>query len=288
MKIFKIIVLNFISFYAHAQIIIFEGQGPGDNPFKRPIDTVIFGFSNGASLGIDPSYGEENIKDKPTDSLELRVVQRSKLNHNCLVDTSNNNIYFPEDLELRKDIRSLNSKGNECYFEVVNLTDNFTEGFVINLSKFHTASHKSTYLAFSAISECGRDTVYYSNILKGLDSSTFIGSILLYPGFILDTGYRNYKHFYFHLKPDFSNNANETNSEESLIKAFPNPANNYIIIECEEAIEIMDIKGNILFSFPRQDEKRIVDLSLLPIGTYIISKTNSFGKTISHTKFMKI
>ncbi len=279
--------MNIISLYADAQIVEFEGHQSGGHPWNRPIDTVIFGFSEGASLGIDPAYGEENIIGKPLDSLELRIFQRTKLNHNCLTDTSNNNIYFQNDFELRKDIRSLNSSGDECYFEAVNLTNNFTEGYVINLLKYHTPTRKSTYFGFNVVSECGVNKIQYSNVLKDL-GETYICCVILYPGFIVDTGFRYYKNFHFHLKPEVSINVSDLDSVVSLIKAYPNPANNYITVECEEALEILDLTGKILFSFAQHNVKRIIDISLLPSGTYIIAKTNSYGKALAHKKFTKI
>lgn len=286
MKIIIMFVLSAISLNVEGQTIIFEGHTSG-NPFTRTIDSVVFGFSEGASLGVDPAFGEENIKSTPVDSLELRIFQRSELNFDCLTDTCNQNIYFLNDLEMRKDIRSLKSTGNECYFEVVNLTNNFAGGYLINLTKYHKPSRKSEYFGMKTVSECGTDTFQYHNLLRDV-GSTYIYIILVLPRYAVDTGYRYLKYFYFHLKPDDSVNVTEEDSEESLIKAYPNPANNYISIECEEALEIIDIKGNILFSFPRHNEKIIVDLSLLPIGTYIISKTSSLDRIKSTTKFIKI
>lgn len=287
MKITKIVIGCVVSLQIEAQIVQFEGHQLGSNPWNRNIDIVTFGFSASASLGIDENYGEENIENKPTDSLEMRILQRTKLTYNCLVDTSNNKIYFPNNLELRKDIRSPKSIGNDCYFEVVNLTDNFTEGYVIKLTKYHTPSRQSTYFGFSAISECGKNKIQYSNVLKDI-GSTYICCILLYPGSIVDTSILNYKYFHFHLKPEDLVNTTQDDFENSGIQAYPNPANNYITIECEEAVEILDLNSKRLFSFPKFDKKRFVDLSLLPSGTYIIAKTNSKGKSRSHIKFTKI
>ncbi|HMW38405.1 MAG: T9SS type A sorting domain-containing protein [Saprospiraceae bacterium] len=287
MKIVKILIVCLINLQAYAQIVEFQGHQSGGNPWNRRIDTVTFGFSAGAKLGIDEAYGEENVKNRPIDSLELRIFQRTKLTYNCLEDTSNNKIYFPVDLELRKDIRSLNSTGDECYFEVVNLTNNFTEGYVINLTKYHTPTRQSTYFGFNVVSECGTKKIQYSNALKDI-GSTYICCIVLFPGTINDTDFIYYKYFHFHLKPENSVNLTEEDSIDSLLKAYPNPANNYITIECEEATEILDLNSKKLFSFPKNEKKRIVDLSLLPSGTYIIAKINPNGTVGSHIRFTKI
>ena len=64
MKIVKILIVCLINLQAYAQIVEFQGHQSGGNPWNRRIDTVTFGFSAGAKLGIDEAYGEENVKMK--------------------------------------------------------------------------------------------------------------------------------------------------------------------------------------------------------------------------------
>ncbi|MEO6691569.1 MAG: T9SS type A sorting domain-containing protein [Saprospiraceae bacterium] len=144
------------------------------------------------------------------------------------------------------------------------------------MNQYHTPSHKSVYFGFNAISECGIDIRHYQNILQDF-GSIYIFSIIVISKFVVDTGYRYLKYFYFHLKPEVSVSASETDLDNSLIKAYPSPANNYITVECEEAVDIFDLNGKIIFSFPQLLNKKIIDLSLLSAGTYIIARSNSFG-----------
>ncbi|MBL0236595.1 MAG: T9SS type A sorting domain-containing protein [Saprospiraceae bacterium] len=98
---------------------------------------------------------------------------------------------------------------------------------------------------------------------------------------------KNYKYFSIHLKPNLTINSSNQFLENNSLNAYPNPANNYIVVECKEAIEIFNSEGDLIFSVPSNEEKKILDLNLIESGVYIIKKIDSRGNVISQFKFSK-
>ncbi|MBK9718207.1 MAG: T9SS type A sorting domain-containing protein [Saprospiraceae bacterium] len=207
------------------------------------------------------------------------------MNYNCLIDTSLNEIVFENSYQLKKDFRSINPKPKECYFEIENITDNFKGGYLINLKNYHSIQNKSTYIGVSAISECG-DRNDYHNALNNTDS-IYIWSLILPQKNTSRKDLKNYKYFSIHLKPNLTINSSNQFLENNSLNVYPNPANNYIVVDCKEAIEIFNSEGDLIFSVPSNEEKKILDLNLIESGVYIIKKIDSRGNVISQFKFSK-
>jgi hypothetical protein len=79
----------------------------------------------------------------------------------------------------------------------------------------------------------------------------------------------------------------ETNSNESNIMVYPNPATNDITIEYPQSavIEITDIQGQLIKTLAATDNKTNIDVSSLSGGVYIVEVKTDKG--ITFKKFVK-
>lgn len=78
--------------------------------------------------------------------------------------------------------------------------------------------------------------------------------------------------------------------KENLVKIYPNPAQNNIIIELiytPSVVRITDLLGTVLFSKELKQTLSSIDLSLIPSGIYLVDIKNSIG-TISVEKLVII
>ncbi len=79
----------------------------------------------------------------------------------------------------------------------------------------------------------------------------------------------------------------EINNYESNITVYPNPAINYISIECPQkaSIEILNLHGQLIESLIANSNKTSVDISAFPSGIYFVEAKT--GKWVSINKFAK-
>ncbi len=72
-------------------------------------DTVVLGMNSGATLGIDTLLGERDIYGLPYDSLDIRIIQRDSVNHNCIrtshYGSGNPPLCFPNNIDTKADYR---------------------------------------------------------------------------------------------------------------------------------------------------------------------------------------
>lgn len=76
--------------------------------------------------------------------------------------------------------------------------------------------------------------------------------------------------------------------EGETISIYPNPASDYIIISVEEIedfnVKLYSMSGKKITSFSNE---KIVDLSKIPAGTYLVEVTDAFGKEVYTDKLIK-
>lgn len=79
----------------------------------------------------------------------------------------------------------------------------------------------------------------------------------------------------------------ETNTNESNIAVYPNPATDNITIECpmSSQIEISNIEGQLLKTLMSSNSKTNIDVSTLPCGVYVVKVKTEKGVTVR--KFIK-
>jgi hypothetical protein len=78
-------------------------------------------------------------------------------------------------------------------------------------------------------------------------------------------------------------NLEESDTHESPIKVYPNPAASFLTIESEEAISkirVMDMTGKVVFEFlPQNIHQQIIDISGYTAGIYFFEITSADGNT---------
>jgi len=76
---------------------------------------------------------------------------------------------------------------------------------------------------------------------------------------------------------------NEISSEEIIVKLYPNPANDYIIIETKDLLDntyrISNTKGQIVLSGKINSEEFKIDVSEFNTGTFFINVDQENGKS---------
>ncbi len=91
----------FVPFLLYSQqfsVYIFAEDAIGNR------DTIVVGFNENATIGIDTIFGENNIYGQELNDLDLRVIQRDSINHNCLYNHVNEPVYYPENIDSKIDI----------------------------------------------------------------------------------------------------------------------------------------------------------------------------------------
>lgn len=115
----KIIILYFISILFIQKLSCQEIELLATSEFEV-IDTVIFGFKETATLGIDSALDENDILGTPYMGRKIRILQRDSVNFSCLFyfslqDTTS--IYIPEVFDSRINFRDLPIKDDNRFFE---------------------------------------------------------------------------------------------------------------------------------------------------------------------------
>lgn len=103
-------------------------------------DSVYFGFNENATIGIDTLFDEEDLFGNTFDTTEVRIVQYTELNHNCLTEShysADSLIFYSNNIESKIDIRPYqygNALSNNFEFIVksdsypINLNIEYIEG----------------------------------------------------------------------------------------------------------------------------------------------------------------
>lgn len=74
------------------------------------VDSVVIGKNYQATNGIDESFDESNLFETSYADLDIRSIQRSQENHECITESLSENtgnpLYFLQDIDSKVDIRS--------------------------------------------------------------------------------------------------------------------------------------------------------------------------------------
>ena len=76
------IVLSQFSFSQDIPLKLFAEDSEG----RR--DTITFGLNSQSTIDIDIEFNEIDIYEIPIDTLDLRIIQRDSVEHNCLRETN--------------------------------------------------------------------------------------------------------------------------------------------------------------------------------------------------------
>jgi len=242
------------------------------------VDTVVFYVKEGATKGIDTSFGEVNIYgQEPIGDLDIRIIQRKTESEWWLVGAEPS---ADENIDLKVDYR---------FFELHN--PNFPEiGLNTSLSlviKVQTKHYPvSVYLTDIKGFLYPDSTICYWWLYNENAGTIIAGSkrseVYVVPPIL----------FYVFNEP-VDNNLIRIDHSFYLYKSikdviyrhplYPNPSKGYIIIEngeSEERFEITNLEGQIIQFFVVDTYPYNLDTTVLPTGTYYLR--NSKGIIINN------
>lgn len=248
--------------------------GYDGNNSSVPADSVVFGFTSGASMGIDEQLGEQDITDVPIQIYDLRIIQRTADDFYCLYDEESDEITYDVGFDSKVNFRGFTGNGIGRYFEVINMSENFDGGYFIELGDYIDSQNdiNDYYLGFFAAYNCPPNLVSYNDLLDGIPGQ--LNGIIVTPrDWATDS---LYKSFYFYIEPDSSLTSSTLSVKDSDIAVFyPNPAEAIVHIESKSFFnfELYDAIGRrVLLS---NTDTKLLNVQNLPSGVYYLSFFNN-------------
>ncbi len=245
-------------------------------------DTVIFGFDDSSTLGIDSVYDETNIFGEQYSNPEIRVIQRDIDNHNCLREShsasSSPNLYYTENIESKINFRPIGG-GNDYRiynsFEFLINSDKYPVSVVTEYSTFNNGSFEGGVL-FLLTEDC--DT-YFNSAFDFVNPHSFI---------IEDSTFTTLVAYFEYTIP-----TEELENNRNNLRVYPNPTTDILIIKGLEkfsgTLDLYDGNGRIIKSENIQiskNENFILDLKNMQSGIYFIRLKNNEENIISTKKFV--
>ena len=287
MQNFKFILFLMLSSLSinqvNSQTVIFLGY---ESESFIPVDTVVFGFANNATVGIDEALGEVDITDHPSDSFDLRVIQRTAEDFECLYDENAEPVYFSSSFESKINVRPIvpdSEEDNSLYFEVVNYSSKiFTGGFDILLVDYKrdiSDPLDEYFMGFQPSFDCDSDNNSFLGFNLFGDTPDPLFSLLVFPK---PFGTENwYTHFYFKLERDITTNTSDFALPS--YKVYPNPANEFINLEGyqneEVSYELYNIQGQLVKQGNLLTTQTTININDLTAGSYVVKILTDSGRT---------
>lgn len=247
-------------------------------------DTILLGnlhylaaSNSNVTLGVDSSYGEQNIYGQPLQSLDMRTIQRDSFNHHCIrkdhyVFPASEDLYFPHNIDSKIDFRpeflALDRKNSS--FEVFIHADHYPV----------TLTLLDSYFA---------NTHFYFNFLL-LDSSCTLEQFRLFhtgTPFVLSQSHQNTL-----IVDSYSMiNTNKIPAIASIIKIFPNPVKEQLFVEGLEELEgelvVVNSLGQVILQRSVAKENLQLEVSGFSQGIYFIHCYDEYGRLIDSQQFVK-
>ena len=234
-------------------------------------DTIEFGLNNTATVGVDSSFGEQDIYGQPWDSLDMRIIQRDSIDEHCLMDLYWNSspLYYDNNRDFKIDYRPLTYLLGtiNLYFEIlikssnppIYITTDFS-GISMNRFEYYSTLHlldsnctaiESESIYFSSLN----DTIYFSNNTL----TTLVANLAFEVG------------------------VEETNIQR--VKIYPNPAQTEInvISDIPIFIKLYDVFGREI-KVCNESKLNILELEK---GVYILGVFDINGNQIKIEKIIK-
>lgn len=250
-------------------------------------DTAIIGIDVNSTLGIDNELGENDLYGTSYDSLDVRIIQRDSLHHNCIGEDpyshySSPDLYFPENIDLKIDFRPFLHFGENGFSTVNNNFEIYVSATDYPVTVYGDFSKLTYYDHWSNIhllnESCDpvekrkmHSSAPVSEILFVLNDSTFTTLIARF---------------------EYEVSVEENQIELPEMKIFPNPANNHIVISglrnINSKIEIVDVFGRELKSIATTgNDKRDINISGFLPGLYLLRLLDENRNCIEVRKFIK-
>lgn len=231
------------------------------------IDSVQFGVNWDSTVEVDTALNETDIYGTNWNPLDIRIIHRDSIQHNCLLEFNWYNyplspeLYFDKNMDFKIEYRPSNQFYSiyNC-FEILIKSDNPPVTIIQDFSEIANNMFE------------GWSTLHLLNN----DCSTFeTKSIIAFPE--SDTIYTSSENFTT-LIADFQFQVSVDELISNPIKIYPNPSKDKLIIEAEnlQKVEIMNVSGQLLYL---ENNSNIIDIQNFQNGIYfckIITERVSF------------
>lgn len=244
-------------------------------------DTVVFGFDVRATTGIDEFLEEKDLFSSPLMKHDLRIIQRSEKDWNCLFDTAKNPIYFDITQSSKVDLRSISSIGKDCYFEL-----QFSSDFTFYrslLSEYGNPKLKQRYLAYKQHLECELKDEWNDISNRSNGDTAFANQLIIFStAFDGDS----IKYVFFHLQPNLKLSIYDGN--KNLIKKVNLLIKDRLPLPSEGKSEIYNVLGQRVLSHVHLPPEDYIYIGNLTSGYYILMTFDSSGRFVNKTRFTKL
>jgi len=277
--ILNIILISLTTCLSAQQIKIFAYDS-----LSNEVDSVVFGFHPNATLGVDELLGEQALPAESNDIYDLRVLQRTQEEFDCLYDGNYEPIYYETGFDSKVNLRPITSLDDHLIFEVLNVTENFDGGFCVALNDYAdvTININEYFLGLTvAIDECPPYNLNYEDTFVNIPLFSMSGFIIL-----PDLPFNEVnKRFFFKILPDTTLTIiNTVQSEFINVSIYPNPTKGLVYIDYNNAddieIEIYNALGKLLSTDSKQNNQ--IDLSNYASGLYFVKCLNNKRQQTLH------
>ena len=259
-----------ISLLSYSQYCTIKLIAEDSNGLK---DSIVVGFDDNSTIGIDEEFGEYDIYNLEYNSLDMRVIHRDIVEHNCLTGYNGDELYYNENIDSKIDIRPWLP-----YF-----------GTIYSNAEIIVYSLNYPVTIYGDFSNCSGDMLEGWSLLHLLnDNCVEIETISIYYSGAVD--------ILFQLNSSFTTMVAEFEHEVGIAdnhifstQPFPNPTNGKISFEFKadniQKLVIFDLLGRNVFEKIEVEQNETLDLTNFENGIYIIQFQTDKG--IFSTKIMK-
>jgi hypothetical protein len=239
-------------------------------------DTIIIGATRNATLGVDNSLGERNYLGIQFNPLDMRLIQRDTICWGRLstgtprtADRSQNFIYFPNPLDLKKDIRSslwvdIPQGGDRVLGSITKFTLKIsTSNYPITLKLIQLTGFNYP-INYSGIGITPINNCVAPPITVGSFGLTNVGTTVTLTS----------QADWYALGAGFSVNNNKNNIIKSNVSIKTNPSSDFVEllnIEGDVLCKIVNSKGETIKSVFVSSSNSVIDIKDLIPGTYILN-----------------
>jgi len=263
-----------ISLLSYSQYCTIKLIAEDSNGLK---DSIVVGFDDNSTIGIDEEFGEYDIYNLEYNSLDMRVIHRDMVEHNCLRETyfgyNEPEIYYDENIDSKIDFRPWLP-----YFGTIN-----TNAEIIVYSLNYPVT---IYGDFYNLEGLGLDGFSALHLLND-NCETIDSKSIYYDGTVQNLFQLN--NSFTTIVAEFQHEVGIADNHIFSTQPFPNPTNGKISFEFTadniQKLVIFDLLGRNVFEKVKVEQNETLDLTNFENGIYIIQFQTDKG--IFSTKIMK-
>ena len=239
-------------------------------------DSVVIGKAPGATVGLDAALGEVDLSQVGHGALSLRSIQRDSLDYLCLTAFFNNPIYFPANLDLKRDMRPVQygqygtSKNS---FQLLVKAQHYPVTVYCDCAQMGGVLSSASTL--SAI-----DTACTESMTIGFNS--LVPDTITLP----DSSFHSLHLQFF----DMIGRPEQTSAV--AMTAAPNPAADLLQLSFtapqQGQVELLDALGRLVLTQEVRQESRVqLPVAGVPFGLYLVRFTGSAGTASAQARVVK-